>query len=482
MSQGIKQKTITGMIWSSIQKFGTLGISFITNLILARLLMPEDFGVIGMLMVFLSLSDTLINGGFASALIQKKNPTQSDYSTVFYWNLVASILLYIVLFLTAPMIAKFYSMPLLQDVLRVQGLVLFLNAFNIIQNNQLIKNLNFRKLARVNIIAVIVGAIVGITMAFYGFGVWSLVVKMLVMSFAQSIILWYGDSWRPHWLFSWKSFKELFSFGSLMLLSNLSETIIFHMQSLIIGRVFSAKDLGYYTQAKNLNGIPEKAIPQIVDQVMFPVYSSMQDNKDSVVHALKTSMKSLAYITFPLMMLMAVVAEPLIVILFSDKWVDSVIYFQVFSIGSMLFALNSNNVNVVKSLGRSDFILKMTLMKRAVTLVFIFIGLKFGIVGIAMGYALSIYVWYPINVYYSKKLIGYGLLNQIKDVGFNYLIVVAIGVVTYFISGLYNANYLLKLIIDSSIFIFQYLVLTWLFKIDGYKTYLHIVNSKLRKR
>lgn len=482
MSENLKQKTVTGMIWSSVQKFGTLLISFSTNLVLARILIPEDFGVIGMLMVFLSLADTLVNGGFASALIQKKEPTHTDYSTVFYWNLVASVFFYLILFFSAPAIASFYKMPILSSVLRIQGLILFVDAINIVQSNKLIKTLNFKKLTKVSIISSTVGSVIGIVLALMGFGVWSLVVKMLVDSLMKSIVLWYGDSWRPEKTFSWKSFKELFNYGSLLLVSNLSETIIYHLQSIIIGRVYSAKALGYYTQAKTLTQIPERAIPQIVDQVMFPVYSSMQDNREMVLAALKKSMSSLAYLTFPIMALLTLIAEPLITLLYSDKWINSVPYFQAFSFGAMLYALNSNNVNVIKSLGRSDYILRLTLLKRFTTLIFIFIGMKFGILGIAISYSLSMYVWYPMNVYYSSKLTGYGFWAQIKDIGLNYLFTIAVAASTFFLTRSLAFHYLLNMLIVIIIFLLLYAVGSWILKIDGYKTYLNLINSKLKRK
>lgn len=480
MASSLKKKTINGMIWSSVQKFGTLIITFITNMVLARLLMPEDFGVIGMLMVFLSIADTFVNGGFASALIQKKEPTHKDYSTVFYWNLVVSILFYIILYVFAPKIAEFYKMPLLESVLRIQGFILFFSAFNIVQTNQLIKTLNFKKLSKINISSTIIGAVVGVLMAYYGYGVWSLVVKMLVAAGIQSLMLWFGSKWRPGLIFSKQSFKSLFSYGSLLLISNLSETIIFNLQSLIIGRVYSAKDLGFYTQAKTLNTIPERTIPQVVDQVMFPVYSSMQDNTEKVASTLKLSMKSLAYITFPIMVLLSLIAEPLITLIYSDRWIESVPYFQAFNFGAMLYALNSNNVNIIKSLGRSDYILQVTILKRIISLVFILVGMRYGVLGVAFAYSLSMYVWFPLNVYYSNKLTNYGFIAQIKDIAPNYIISILVAVLTYYLTISLSFYYVLNMLFISLIYITLYTFSTVLFKIEAYKTYKELLLKYLK--
>lgn len=480
MTQSLKERTITGMIWGSVQRFGTMTISFIANLVLARLLSPQDFGIIGMLMVFIALADTLVNGGFASALIQKKEPTQQDYSTVFYWNLSASVILYVVLYFSAPAIAAFYNMPLLNTVLRVQGLVLLFNAFNIIQNNQLIKQLNFKRLAKVNIIATSVGAVVGIVMAFAGFGVWSLVAKMLIKSIATSIILWYGSTWRLYNQFSLYSFKSLFRFGSLMLLSSFTDTLVRQLQSLLIGRVFSAQDLGFYTQARSLHSIPEQAIPQVVDQVMFPVYSSIQDDKEKVVGAIKKSLKVLVFINFPLMLLLLVIAEPLVLLLLSDKWIDSVLYFQIFCLGGMLYSLNSNNINVIKSLGKSNYILIALIIKRFITILFVFIGLQFGILGVAAGYTLSIYVWFPINAYYTNKLINYGIFKQLKDIGLNYILAVLTALTTIIFSYYIEMHYFFKMIIETLLFTTIYFAGAWILSVDGYKTFIEITKSKLK--
>ena len=479
--KSLKDRTITGILWSSVQRFGTLIISFIVNLVLARLLTPEDFGIIGMLMVFIALASTLIEGGFASALIQKKAPTQEDYSTVFFWNLILSVILFSVLFLSAPAVASFYRLPLLGTVLRVQGIILLFNALNIIQINILRKQLNFKRLAQIGVSAMISGSIVGITMALMGFGVWSLVSKMIFISFFQSIILWSTCRWRPSLVFSRKSFTELFKFGSLMLVSTFTNTLAFQFQSLVIGRVFSASALGYYTQARNVQRIPEQSIPQLVDQVMFPVYSAIQDNTGKVVRAIKRSLKALVFLNFPLMLLLVIIAEPLFLLLLTEKWIDSVPYFQIFCFGGMLFSLNSNNVNVIKAMGKSNYILISTMIKRSITLLFIFIGLQYGMTGVAVGYSLSMYFWFPVNSFFTGKLTGYGFLEQMRDIGFNYLLSFGVAVLTYIISSGLEWHFVLKMFFQISLFSSFYILFAWLFGIDGYKIYFSIINERFVK-
>lgn len=319
MAGNLREKTVSGMLWSSVGKFGTLALTFVSNLVLARLLMPSDYGCIGMLQVFISISGIFVTAGFGSALIQKKHPTHIDYTSVFYWNLVAAIVFYFVLYFTGPAIARFYAMPELCSVLRVQSLSLIINAFSTVQSNQLQKQLRFKQLSIRNIIASFIGTIVAITMAFMDMGVWSLVANSLVSSFIGVLLLWKMSSWRPTFEFSWQSLRELFSFGGLMALSAFVETIYTNLQSLIIGKYYSANDLGYYTQAKKLEEVPTTALSQVVNDVSFPVFSSIQDDRSRLLLALRKNVKSITFLTFPLMVLLLIIAEPLLLLLYGGR-------------------------------------------------------------------------------------------------------------------------------------------------------------------
>ena len=283
----LRQETVSSMIWNAIQRFGTMLLSFVSNLVLARLLLPEDFGCIGMLTIFIALSQTFIDGGFGAALIQKQNTTQKDYSTIFYWNLFVSLLFFIIMLVAAPSIADFYDMPSLCNVLRGMSFVLLINGFLVIQTTILTKKLAFKILAKINLIGTFVGVVISIIAAYFGMGVWSLVIKTVITSVVTGILLWTLNSWRPSLQFSWSSFKSLFNFGGLMLLSSLLNTIFENLQGLVIGKVYTAKDLGYYTQARKIDEIPSWSITQIVTQVSFPVFSKISDNLGSLKNAVK---------------------------------------------------------------------------------------------------------------------------------------------------------------------------------------------------
>lgn len=482
MSQSLKDKTVKSMIWNSVHSFGTMFISFAANLVLARLLSPNDFGMIGMLMVFLALADTLINGGFASALIQKKSPTEKDYSTVFYWNLAVSFILFFIFLFTAPSIARFYSMPLLSPILRVQSVVLIINGFNIIQTNQLVKQLNFKRLAKVNIIATLISSVIGIVMAIMGFGVWSLVAKMIILSFIQSLILWLGSNWRPLKVFCLQSFRELFRFGSFMLISSFVETLYTNVQSLIIGRMFSASDLGYYTQASKVSTIPVRGLSTVVNQVSFPVFSELQDNISHLKIGVSKNIKAITFLNFPLMMLFIVIAQPLFTLLFTSKWDESVPFFQILCVSGMLYTLNTVNTNIFKSLGKSNLYLFVQVIKRVFGLVIIIIGLQFGLMGMMWGISISQYAFYLINAFYSGRVINYGIISQIKDIGITYLIAVVAGIVTYIVTINLSIHFILLLIVQVALYVVMYLGVSYFAKLEGMYIYLEILNEQRSKR
>ena len=481
----LNQKAVSGVIWNGFQRFGTLSISFLTNIVLARILLPEDFGSIGMLMVFIGISNTIIDGGFASALIQKSNPNKDDYSTVFLWNLFLSICLYISLFAFSEKIERFYNIEGLSLLLKVQGCILIIDAFSTVQSTKLKKELKFRSLSKINIIATFFGSVIGITFAYFGFGVWALVYKYIFQSVLLSILLWSLSDWKPSFKFSTKSFKQLFSFGSLIFLSNITESVVYHLQSLIIGRFFSPKSLGYYTQAKQLHEIPERTIPIIVDQVAFPLYSSIQNEKKRVIKGFKQSLSILCYINFPVMIILIIISKPLIVLLYSEKWIPSTLFFQILCLGGMLYSINSNNVTVVKSLGKSNYVFISTAIKRVSTIVFLFVGLNFGVNGVVAGYVFSVFTWVPINAYFTGKLIDFGFKQQIVLLLPTYLLSVCVGIVVYLVSiYLVPKDFLpiTVILLQTFLYCIFYFLLSYIFKLKSFFFLINILKQNFSNK
>lgn len=476
-----KEKTVSGMIWTGIGKFGTMGLSFVANLVLARLLVPEDFGCIAMLQVFIAISTIFVTAGFGTALVQKKDPKHIDYTSVFYWNLAASVVFFWILYFCAPPIARFYKIPELVAVLRVQSVSLIIQAFSTVQSSQLQKQLRFKELSTRNIVATAVGTAVAIVMALLGCKVWSLVASQLVTSFVGVLLLWKMSDWRPTLEFSFQSLKELFAFGGLMALSSLVETVYTNLQSLIIGRLYSSGDLGYYNQAKKLEAVPTDSLSQIVNQVSFPVFAALQDDKERLLNGVRKNIKAITYLNFPLMALMIVIAHPLITFLYGARWETSVPFFQILCISSMVYTLNTLNTNVIKSLGKSKIYFFVQLTKRLIGIGLIILGVQFGIMGLLWGVTSVGYICVIINAIVNKRLINYGIWAQIKDVGFCYLLAVAVAAATYFLGHLIPLHEYIVMVIQMAIYCLLYWLLSVLFKMEGYQTYRDIILAKIKR-
>lgn len=482
VEENLKQKTISAMIWSTFGKFGTLGISFVSNIVLARLLMPEDFGCIGMLQIFIAISDILIIGGFGAALVQKKNPTHIDYTSVFYWNLISSVLMWILIYLCAPYIAAFYSMPILSEVLRIQSISLIINSFAIVQSNKLVKQLRFRELSIRNVFASLVGTIVAITMAFLGHGVWSLVYSTIISSITSVLLLWNMSKWRPTLEFSIKSLKELFAFGGLMALSSFIDTIYTNIQGLIIGKWYSAVDMGYYSQAKRLEHVPTSSLSQIVSQVSFPVFSSFQDDKIALLNGVRKCVKSVTFINFPLSVLMILIARPLILLLYGERWEPSIFYFQILCVGAMMYTINTMNNSVMKALGKSRIFFYVRVAERIIGIFLIIIGANYGIKGLLYAVAINSYINYFIISYVNKILLNYGMIKQFKDIGKILSIAILSGLVTYALGQFLDVHYIIELSLQLMLYVTLYIGISHVLKVEAYSIYKNIITERIKAK
>ena len=441
MSQkNLKQKAVSGMIWTALQRYSTMFIKFISGIILARLLTPFDYGCIGMLSIFMVLAETFIDGGFASALIQKKRPTQEDYSTIFWFNVGMSVLLYAILYVSAPAIARFYKIPLLCDVLRVQGVILFIYAFNVIQRNQLKKKLNFKVLSIVAITTSLVALSTTIFMAYKGFGVWALVAQNIITAAIPALVFWFFIKWRPIWAFSWQSFKELFGFGFYMFLTHMVNRFGQQLQGLLIGKFYNASTMGYYSKADGIEKLASTSISSVMTQVTYPLYAEAQDDKAQLANMIKRLTMTLSYITFPMMFVLIVCAKPIFVLLYSDRWIDSVPYFQVLCLAGLAYCLQSVNLQSIAAIGKSRTMFLWTLFKRSVGICFVVGGLLlWGMNGLLLGVVLSTWFSYLVNILLVSKHIGYKWWKQLLDL----MPVTVVSIVAAVIS--YGCGYLLKL-------------------------------------
>lgn len=463
----LRNQTISGILWTSVERFGTLGISFATNVILARLLTPDDFGIIGMLAIFIALSNTFLEGGFGAALIQKRNPSQTDYSTVLYWNIFFSVFLYVVLFSCSPLIAVFFHNEKLIVIIRVQALILIPNSLSVVHSSILRKTLQFKKLARIILIPSFLSAIIGITLAYNGWGVWSLVAFQLSNSLFLTIFYWYSIKWTPSFVFDFQSFRRLFSYGGFILISNLLNTLMDNIQGLLIGRKFSAATMGFYTQARKLEDIPATSLSSITSQVTFPVFSKIYDDKKAVFEAHRKITIALNAIVFPLMSLLIVLADPIFIVIFSEKWVDSIPLFRVLCLGGMANCLISVNYNLYISSGKSKQMFKWNTIKQLFGLVNIIIGLHWGVVGMLYGMVVNSWCYFLIHAFLSKKISGYTVLNQLKDCLPIFIVSVITSLFTWGICSYLINNMVFHLVLGGIIFVFFYIVISLLLKLDA---------------
>ncbi len=474
----LKQKTVSGLLWSFIDQFANLGITFIAGIILARLLSPREFGLIGMITVFIAVSESFINSGFSSALIRKKDCTDTDFSTVFYFNLVAGILFFFILFFSAPAIAGFFDEPQLEAIVQVLGIILIIDSLTLIQRTILTKRIDFKLQARISVIASLGSGIVAIVMAFNGFGVWSLVVQRLLRQGLNSLFLWLWNRWRPLWVFSKQSFKELFGFGSKLLISGLIDTIYRNIYYLVIGKYFSAQELGYYTRAEGFKNLPSQNLNSIVSRVTYPVLSSIQDDIPRLRNNYQKLIRSVMFITFILMLGMAAVAEPMIHTLIGAKWEPAIIYLQMLCFVGMMYPLHALNLNMLQVQGRSDLFLKLEIIKKLIAIPTIIIGIFWGIKIMIAGMMVNTLIAYYLNSYWSGVKIGYSLKQQVKDILPSFFLALTMAVLVYMLGILLSFSYLIELIIQI---IFGVLFILIFCEITKFKDYIFAKQLILEK-
>jgi O-antigen/teichoic acid export membrane protein len=416
MSESLKRKTIKGTAWSFIDNIVGSGIAFLVGLVLARLLAPEEFGLMGMITVFIAVSTSIVDSGFSNALIRKTNIQRIDYNTTFYFNLLVSAVMYGVLYVVAPFISDFFHQSQLVSILRVLAWILIINAFAIVPRTVLVRNVDFKTQTRVSVIASLSSGIIGIGMALTGMGVWSLVGQQLSRQFLNTLFLWIYVHWLPAWEFSVASFKEMFGFGSKLLLSGLINTIYLNIYTVIIGRIYNSAILGQYTQADRFSTIFSSNLTSVVQRVSYPVLSSIQDDPERLRAAYRRVIKTTMLITFACMLGLVAIAKPLIVILIGGKWLPAVQYLQIICFAGMLYPLHAINLNMLQVKGRSDLFLRLEIIKKIIGILPIILGIFCGIEIMLWGGVFTSFISFYLNSCYSARLIGYSTWSQVRDI------------------------------------------------------------------
>jgi len=459
----LRQKTVSGLTWSFIDSISGQGIQFIVGIILARMLTPREFGLIGMITIFIAVSESFINSGFSSALIRKKECTQADYSTVFFFNLIAGVIFFSILYLTAPAISRFFKEPELRSIIQVLGIVLIIDSATLIQRTILTKQINFKLQTRISVIAALGSGAMAVGMAYSGFGAWSLVAQRLCKQAINSLLLWLWNKWKPIAVFSRQSFRELFGFGSKLLASGLIDTIYRNVYYLIIGKFFSARELGYYTRADQFNALPSQSLTGVIGRVSYPILSSIQDDKPRLKNNYQKLIRSTMFITFILMLGMAAVSEPMIITLIGEKWRPSIIYLQMLSFVGMMYPLHALNLNMLQVSGRSDLFLKLEVIKKILAIPTIVIGVIWGIKMMIIGMMVNTLIAYYLNSYWSGRFIGYSYKQQVVDILPSFGLALTMALFVYLLGLFLPFPYLWNLVIQitaGAIFILLFCEIT----------------------
>ena len=468
-----KSNALTGLMWSFLEKFGAQCVTLIVSIVLARLLEPDVFGMIGIVTVFMAVLNVFVDSGLGNALIQKKDADAVDFSSVFFFNILMCTALYLLLFLTAPLISKFFKLPELSPVIRVMGLTLIFSGINNVQKAFVARHLKFKRFFFATLGGTLGAAVVGIFMAVKGYGVWALVGQSLSSSLANTVILWITVKWRPIWKFSYNRFKSLFAYGWKLLAASLLGTVYNNLRQLIIGKMYSAESLAFYNRGYMIPNTFVGSVSSAIDSVLLPVLASAQDDKETVMAMTRRSVRISAYVMWPIMMGIAACSEALISVLLTDKWLPSAPFIIIFCITYAFQPLESANLNAIKALGRSDIYLKLDLLRKTIGFTILVLTMWFGPLVMALSNLFFAVINQIINIYPNKKLLNYSYRQQMADFLPAMLLAAAMFAIVYSIKFFGLANWL-TLLIQVPTGVLVYFAGSKLFKFDSFD---YIVNT-----
>ena len=473
-NEKIKKKTIANFIWRFAERCGAQGVSFIVSIILARLLAPEVYGTIALVTVFTTVLNVFVDGGLANALIQKKDADNIDFSTVFYFNIFVCLGLYTGVYFTAPTIAIFYSDLELIPVIRVLSLTLVISGIKNVQQAYVSRTLQFKRFFFATLGGTIGAALVGISMAYMGFGVWALVAQQIFNTTIDTIILWITVKWRPRAVFSFKRLRGLVSYGWKLLASSLLDTVYNNVRQLIIGKIYSSADLAYYNKGKQFPSLVIANVNIAIDSVLFPVISANQNNSKQVKSMTRRAIQTSSFIVWPVVMGLASCAEPIVKILLTDKWLFCVPYLQIFCFTYGFWPIHTANLNAIKSVGRSDIFLKLEIIKKAIGIVSILVSIPFGVRAIAIAYMATAPLSAFVNAMPNKKLLGYKYREQLQDMLPSMTLSLIMGICVFLVGQL-QINTIATLLLQIITGIIVYIGGAVLFRFESIKYILSII-------
>lgn len=474
-------KVIKNFLWRFFERCGAQGVSFVIQIVLARILAPDVYGTIALITVFTTILQVFVDSGMGNALIQKKNADNLDFSSVFYFNIVVCIILYMCMFFAAPLIAVFYENNELVPVIRILSLTLVISGVKNVQQAYVSRTMQFKKFFFSTLAGTIGAAIIGIALAYNGFGVWALVAQQIFNATLDTIVLWITVKWRPEKKFSLKRLKGLFSYGWKLLASSLLNQIYSEITTLIIGKVYTTTDLAQYNRGNTFPMFIINNVNSSIDSVLLPTMSKEQDNVGIVKNMTRRAIKTSTYVIAPLMMGLAFVGEPLVSLILTDKWLPCVPFMRVFCITYMFYPIHTANLNAIKALGRSDLYLKLEIIKKIAGIVVIIITMKISVMAMAYGMVFSSIINQIINSWPNRKLLGYGYFEQIKDILPNIILAITMGCIVYPIKNLALPTILI-LIIQVCCGGVIYILFSYLFKLESFAYVLTIAKKFIQKR
>lgn len=479
--QTSKSRIFVSLFWKLLERGGTQGIQFIVQIVLARLLLPEMYGTVALVTVFITLAQVFVQSGLGTALIQKKEADNVDFSSVFYLSLGLAGVLYALLFIFAPFISRFYHDTKLIPVLRVLGIILFFGAVNGIQNAWVSRHMMFKELFKRSIGALLISGIAGIVAAYAGLGIWALVIQQLTNQASITVIMWFTVKWRPIRAFSLDKVKALFSFGWKLLLSSLLDQLYRDLRTLVIGRIYSSSTLGFYNKGEQFPKIIVSNINGSIQAVMLPALSAHQDDRQRVKAMMRRAIKTSSFIMFPMMIGMAVVAEPMVRLLLTDKWLPAVPFLQVFCFTYMLWPIHTANLQAINALGRSDIFLKLEVIKKVVGLIILVVSVPMGVYAIALGGVVSGISSSFINAWPNKKLLNYSYAEQLKDIAPALGLSLLMGAIVYLVGTFPTADWQ-KLMVQVPVGAVAYIIASKIAKVESMH-YLHnVLKSALSRK
>ena len=472
---------ITSLIWRFAERVGAQGVSFVVSIILARLLAPAVYGTIALVTVFTTIMNVFIDSGLGSALIQKKDADDLDFSSVFFFNITICCFLYLIMFIASPIIANFYRDSTLTPVIRVLSLTLVISGIKNIQHAYVSRTMQFKRFFFATLGGTIGAAIIGIYMAYKGYGVWALVAQQLFNTTMDTVILWITVKWRPKKMFSFARLKELLSYGWKLLVSSLLETGYTELRQLIIGRMYTSADLAFYNRGRQFPDLIVVNINSSINSVLFPTMSQVQDDRVRLKEMTRRSIKTSTYIMAPLMMGMAFCAEPIVHLLLTDKWIDCVPYMRIFCISFMFYPIHTANLNAIKAMGRSDIFLKLENIKKIIGLILLLSSMWFGVMAMAYSLLISTFISMIINAWPNRKLLEYKYIDQMKDIIPSIMLAVGMGICVYMIKYIGLTN-LQTLFIQIPLGIVIYVFFSRAMKIEAYTYLVGIIKKRMSKQ